>query len=179
MGGIEVALSPLEVELLNISKYKKNQIDWLRNGIRIEHVAGQTIGDLISQACVSRHFLAEHFLKSAAMLLKLKPARHRDAISRAYYAMYHAARAVVYLVNQGDDHQEHDQLYKHLPSDFPNADTWKNELKEARLKRNEADYDFFPKSNLSFRSASLSLFAKAKEFHSECENYLQNRGCPL
>jgi uncharacterized protein (UPF0332 family) len=179
MGGTEVALSPLEVELLLISKYKKSQIDWLRNGIRIEQAAGRSIGDLLLQACAARHSLAGHFLKSAALLLKVKPARHRDGISRSYYSMYHAARAVVFLANQGDDHQEHDQLYRFLPSDFPDVDSWQNELKDARLKRNEADYDFFPKSNLSFRTASISLFGKAKEFHAECTHYLRNRGCPL
>jgi len=52
--------------------------------------------------------------------------------------MYHAARAVVYLAHQGDDHQEHDQLYKNLPDDFLDVAVWKNELKDARLKRNEA-----------------------------------------
>jgi hypothetical protein len=85
-GGIEVPLSPLEVELLLISKYKKSQIDWLRNGIRIEQVAGQTIGDLVLQASAARHSLAGHFLRSAAMFLKLKPGRHRDGISRSYYS---------------------------------------------------------------------------------------------
>jgi uncharacterized protein (UPF0332 family) len=151
----------------------------LRNGIRIEQAAGLSIGDLVLQACAARHSLAGHFLKSAAMLLKMKPARHRDGISRSYYAMYHAARAVVYLTNQGDDHQEHDQVYKFLPTDFPNVNIWQNELKDARLKRNEADYDFFPKNNLSFRTASLSLFGKAKEFYEEAENYLRQRGCPI
>jgi uncharacterized protein (UPF0332 family) len=174
-----VARSPLEVELLLISKYKKNQIDFLRNGIRIEKATGRTIDDLVLQACAARHSLAGHFLKSAEMLVKLKPARHRDGISRSYYSMYHAARAVVYLAKQGDDHQEHDQLYKFLPSDFPDVENWQNELKEARLKRNEADYDCFPSSSLAFRTASLSLLGKAKNFHLECKNYLGNRGCPL
>lgn len=138
-----MALSPFETELLQLAKYKKSQIDWLRNGIRIEQLAGRPIDDLVLHACTARHRLASHFLISANVLLKAKPARHRDSISRSYYALYHAARAVVYCSNKGDDHQEHDQLYRHLPADFPNTDGWKSELKEARLKRNEADYDFF------------------------------------
>jgi uncharacterized protein (UPF0332 family) len=174
-----VAWSPLELELLPISKYKKNQIDLLRNGSRIEQATGRSIGELLLQACVARHSLAGHFLKSAEMLLKLRPARHRDGISRSYYSMYHAARAVVYLAKQGDDHQEHDQVYKFLPSDFPDMETWQNELKEARLKRNEADYDCFPSSTLAFRTASVSLLGKAKSFHLECKNYLRSQGCPL
>jgi uncharacterized protein (UPF0332 family) len=174
-----VALSPLEMQILLISKYKKGQIDWLRNGIQIERLSGQTINDLVLQACSARHSLAAHFLQSAAMLLKMKPARHRDAISRSYYAMYHAARAVVYLDYQGDDHQEHNELHKHIPADFPDMATWQNELKEARLKRNEADYDFFPKANSAFRAASGSLFGKAKEFHERSAEYLGSRGCTL
>ena len=113
------------------------------------------------------------------MFLRTSPARHRDSISRSYYAMYHAARAVVYLAHQGDDHQEHDQLYKAIPSDFPDVEVWKNELKDARLKRNEADYEFFSETMGSFRPASGLLFDKATEFDVICTDYLRNRGCEL
>lgn len=133
-----MALSPLQLEILRISKYKKRDIDWLRNGIRIEKDSGKPIDELVIDACSARHSLSTYFLRSAALLLKTKPVRHRDVISRSYYAMYHAARAVVYLAHQGDDHQEHDQLYKNLPDDFLDVAVWKNELKDARLKRNEA-----------------------------------------
>lgn len=177
--GRSVPLTVFETELLLISKYKKGQIDWLRNGVRIEQVAGCSIGELLLRATVARRGLSEQFLKSAGILLKAKPARHRDAISRSYYAMYHAARAVVYLDHQGDDHQEHDQLHRFIPADFPDSALWQNELKEARLKRNEADYDFLPRGNVPFRKASLSLFGKARAFHLVCATYLRGRGCPI
>jgi hypothetical protein len=93
--------------------------------------------------------------------------------------MYHSAMAIVYLANRGDDHQEHDQLYKNLPDDFPDVDLWKNELKDARLKRNEADYEFYSETMLYFRPVSLSLFAKSTDFHALCAGYLRRNGCKL
>ena len=83
----QVALSPLRLEILRISKYKKKDIDWLRNGIRIERDAGKSIDELVTDACAARHGLAAYFLKSAALLLRLRPVRHRDVISRSHYAM--------------------------------------------------------------------------------------------
>jgi hypothetical protein len=79
----------------------------------------------------------------------------------------------VYFVHQGDDHKEHDQLYKNLPDEFLDVAVWKNELKDARLKRNETDYEFF--SETVTRPASLLLFNKAKDFHVICAEYLRRR----
>jgi type I restriction enzyme R subunit len=41
-----------------------------------------------------------------------------------------------------------------LPSDLPNVEAWRNKIKDARLKRNEADYEPFLSSDPTFSSLS-------------------------
>src|SRR5688572_24304784 len=130
-------LSPLEAELVSLQKFKRSQISLLRNGVRIEGLAGRPIEHLLREASSARFQLAKRFLHSARHLLGARPKLHRDAISRAYYAMYHAARAVAFLTNEGDDYEPHDKLASGLPKDFPDMENWQNELKIARLLRNE------------------------------------------
>lgn len=172
-------LSPTEIELALLLKFKKSQINLLRNGVRIEGVAGRAIDELIKDASAARFRLALRFLNSANKLRSLRPMLHRDSISRSYYAMYHSARAVVFLAHQGDDFEAHDKLAGGMPADFPDVEKWKNELKEARLKRNEADYDPYPPGHLPFRVMSFALFRSASEFATECSTYLEGKGCAL
>jgi hypothetical protein len=51
-----VALSLLRIEILRISKYKKRDIDSLRNGIRIDRDCGKQIDDLVMDALSQAHF---------------------------------------------------------------------------------------------------------------------------
>ena len=170
-------ISRVEIELLALSKFRKAQIDLLTNGVRIERERGATIESLRQSVCGDRFRLALRFLQNAETIRTLDPPLFRDSISRSYYAMYHAARAVVYFTHGGDDYQDHDQLHKYLPPDFPDAETWSNELKEARLRRNEADYDPYPKRIDSFRRTSERLHRIALSFCSECRRYLVLKGC--
>ena len=109
----------------------------------------------------------------------MKPARWRDAISRSYYAMYHAARSIAYVAHGGDDNEAHESVYKAIPADFVDNEKWQNELKEARLRRNEADYDPYPPRDLKFKSISVTLSLKAHTFCGLAEGYLQTKGCAL
>jgi len=109
--------------------------------------------------------------KSSQQLAPHKPVLHRDAVSRAYYAVYHAARAVAFL-NPGDDYEHHDKVANGLPLDLPDVELWRNKIKDARLKRNEADYEPFMNSNPSFRLASAAITKTATEFLAVCSTYL-------
>jgi hypothetical protein len=93
--------------------------------------------------------------------------------------MYHAARAVAYLSNQGDDLEAHDKVAGGLPANFPNLAQWQNALKDARLRRNEADYDPYPTGERNFVAVNRALLAGATEFSRECEAFLRANGCPL
>jgi hypothetical protein len=93
--------------------------------------------------------------------------------------MYHAARAVVYFVNAGDDHEAHTDLPKHIPKDFPDRDRWENEIKSARLERNRADYDPYPKADSAYAKAARATLKSAEEFLPIARRYLVKKGCNL
>lgn len=110
-------------------------------------------------------------------MLRVAPPMYRDALSRYYYSMYHAMRAVVFFVEDGDDFQGHSKLPGKTPDDFPQATLWQNALKDARTKRNAADYDPYPKSDRAHRPGASELQEKAQELEAISRAYLLNLGC--
>jgi hypothetical protein len=93
--------------------------------------------------------------------------------------MYHAMRAASYVHHGGDDHQQHSELPQHTPVDFPNAAAWTNRLKVARAKRNEADYEPYPKSGAAWRPHAQAVAADATALLIETRAYLLRKGCTL
>lgn len=174
-----MALTQLEEALQSLLEFKKAQIDLLKNGVRLETIGQQTIDALMLKACVDRFALSQHFLGSAARLRKMRPACYRNSTSRSYYSMYHAARTVSYLYHSGDDHQDHRELHKGIPDEFPDAERWRNDLKEARLRRNEADYDPYPMADDDFADVSRIQLRVATDFLQAAEQYLRGKGCPV
>jgi uncharacterized protein (UPF0332 family) len=169
----------LEQELLSLLKYKKAHIVFLKHGVRLEAIGGAQIDVLMLRVSADRFALARYFLASARRLQRMRPPSFRDSVSRSYYSMYHAARTIAYVFHQGDDHEDHMALYKALPDDFPDVDRWRNDLKDARLRRNEADYDPYPKPDGEFAGVGRSQLATATSFLAEAENYLRTKGCPI
>jgi hypothetical protein len=105
-----MGLNALEQELLKLQKFHKNQINLLQNGVRLAGVSGKQIDDLLREASAARFRLARRFLRSSKHLALHKPVLYRDVVSRAYYAVYHAARAVSFLTHPGDDYEHHDKV---------------------------------------------------------------------
>jgi len=93
--------------------------------------------------------------------------------------MYHAARVVSYWHAGGDDHEEHNILPGHLPLNFPDRAVWENRLKNARLERNRADYDPYPKTDRPFQAAATENFKLASLFLPLAKAYLRREGCTL
>lgn len=172
-------LSTVEVELQGLLKLKKGQVDLLKYGIRLQQVCGSSLDSLMLEASSSRFRLAQDFLHAAERLLRMKLPSFRNSTSRSYYSMYHAARAVSYVYNFGDDHQAHKELHKGIPDEFPECLRWRNDLKEAHLRRNEADYDPYPLSEAEFADICRSQLRSAREFIAVTEAYLRSKGCPL
>src|SRR5262249_42285366 len=146
-------------------------------GVYLERATGNRVDDLIAEISKDRFRLARKFLRQAKFLSKTKPTRYRVTIARSYYAMYHAARAVVYFHHGGDDFQEHSVLPKHLPGDFPDRAKWDNELKTARLERNRADYDAYPRRENSFKAVQIKVLKSAELFFKVSQLYLVTKGC--
>jgi uncharacterized protein (UPF0332 family) len=93
--------------------------------------------------------------------------------------MYHAARAVVFFTYRGDDHQSHQDLPKQLPKDFAERVRWENDIKIARLERNRADYDPYPKSDKAFSQPAKLVLKNAQEFLPLAKRYLNGKGCKI
>ena len=93
--------------------------------------------------------------------------------------MYHAARSVVFFVHKGDDHESHQDVPKNLPKDFLDRARWENEIKTARLERNRADYDPYPKGDRSFFGPSQSVLQSAEDFLPVARAYLKRKGCKI
>ena len=101
-----------------VLKAQKRDLSAWREGRYLEVSSGRT-EDLRSRGAADRLELAVRFRRQADRMLKMKPPLYRDAVSRYYYSMYHAMRAVVFYVESGDDFQEHSELPKRTPKRLP------------------------------------------------------------
>jgi uncharacterized protein (UPF0332 family) len=152
-----------------VSTAPKSIIDGLpsggrRNPFPLEAARKQVVAD--------RFRLAADHLRAADHLLRDE--QFRSAIGRYYYAMYHAARGTVFGSFGGDDYEKHSTLPKHLPLDLDPGKTMEEELNDARLLRNEADYDVYPTS--AWRSDAISLSIQATSFVAQCSDFSTGEG---
>jgi hypothetical protein len=174
-----MAVRLTDQNLLSISKAKKVLLTQWAFGVHLHTLSGRAIDDLKLTACRDRFVLAMRTLRTARWASTATPPRHRVVLARSYYAMYHAARVVSYWHSGGDDHEEHNVLPGHLPSNFPARATWENQLKSARLERNRADYDPYPKADGAFRSSAIENLKLASLFLPLAKAYLRREGCAL
>lgn len=169
--------SPLEQTLHRISQATRADLARFKEGVHHSTSTSRSIEDLQHQAIADRLRLGDTFRATGSGLLRKRPAENRAAVGRFYYAMYHYMRAVVFFVTSGDDHEAHSTLPKHVPADFPNQSTWQNDLRGARLSRNEADYDAYPSVDADFRASAQDLEKLAKTLSNEVRTYLRGKGC--
>jgi uncharacterized protein (UPF0332 family) len=163
--------------LLRIGKASKKTLLLYGEGIYLTASTARGLIDLQHQVCADRVRLARAFLVAGSKLLRSRPGQYRNAISRYYYSMYHAARAVVYFSHGGDDHEAHSVLPTKLPDDFVDGDLWQNSLKDARSRRNQADYDPYPTAEASWKPIATTLANDAPELVALAEQYLRAKGC--
>lgn len=162
-------------ELLLISKAKLEKLRNFADGVSLSQRARLSIDGLRTRVVKDRLALAKSKLKAATQAASCMPSLWRTAISRAYYCMYHAARAATYLSYGGDDYEEHSTLPGKLPVDFPNYAHWQNKLKNARLERNRADYDPYPVDEAEFKYICLELIRDAAEFIKVSQKYINQK----
>ena len=170
---------PLDPErLLRVAKAPNQLIGGWLEGVSLEADSGETILDLCHRAASARLRLSYEMRRAGDACLAHTTPLPRSAISRYYYAMYHAMRATVYVFYDGDDHQEHTKLPRHIPDDFPTPGTWQTRLKNARYARNAADYDPYPKANLAWKYRAETIKRDADDLLAACTQYLRGKGCP-
>jgi uncharacterized protein (UPF0332 family) len=154
-------------------------IGYWKEGVSLENDSGKTINELILQTAIGRWRLAYDHRYHANRLLSSNPPHYRSAVSRYYYAMYHSLRACVYIYNMGDDFQEHSKLPLKIPADFPQSMEWQIKMKNARLTRNRADYEPFPRSDRVWQRNANNLKTDADQLIIVSRNYLKNKGCEI
>ena len=165
---------------MRVSTATSTTIQSWKEGISLAQDSGQTIDQLLVKVAAERWAFASSQYTHARQLMKPRPALYRSAISRYYYAMYHAMRACVFISNSGDEHEEHSKLPLHIPSNFdPAGRDWQAKLKSARLDRNRADYEPYPKNNSAWRKTALALQSDASELLKVARQYLRRKGCAL
>lgn len=146
-------------------------------GVHLERRSGRTLHELRDRVTSDRLALAAELARRGREYADATPSRNRDAISRYYYAAYHAFRAVVYFHSGGDDFEKHSVLPTRIPDDFPAHSIWSNDLKSAREIRNAADYDMYPKSDSAWRGSCLEVQATGEGAVRVARAYLRAKGC--
>jgi len=163
--------------LKRVSQADRQLIKNWREGSSLQSRTGRSLVELQHRSVADRISLASDFLSRARKLKTNDPPLYRDAISRYYYATYHAFRAVSFYIAEGDDHQEHSVLPTKLPSSFPDLSKWQNDLKDSRLTRNAADYDVYPKSPSAWRADCTRVESVAELAVPAVRRFLRSEGC--
>jgi uncharacterized protein (UPF0332 family) len=158
---------------------RKRDLDRFDQAMVLQDVFRCSIHELRLRVVRDRIGLAVHCLTTAKRALKHRPVSYRLIVGRSYYAMYHAVRAVVFLSHGGDDHEAHDKLPGQFPKDFHDHANWENVLKNARLDRNRADYEPYPKRDAAFRQTAFDTCRAAQDLIQECRIYLRSKGCQV
>ncbi|GAA1754525.1 hypothetical protein [Luedemannella helvata] len=162
--------SALDLVNLNVSTLKKSQISALptsgRNPFPLSIIVRQVVSDRLA--------LAGEKLRAGDGLVR--NLEFRSAISRHYYAMYHGARAIVFAVERGDDYERHNELPRHLPVTMNDVRAREVELTEARLLRNQADYDCYPVGQAGWEKDARELASIAATFLGACEDFALTNG---
>lgn len=100
----------------------------------------------------------------------------RTVLSRSYYAVYNASKAVRYMVNgqvslKGDDHKQAGML----PDDFPEVALWSEKIVKLYGDRLYADYDNWTSTQSEFNSTPSKAIQIAEDFVTAARGYLNQK----
>lgn len=125
----------------------------------------------------NRKALSEYRLQTAmekveAAKLLLDDGKHKDAANRAYYAMFHAVRAILAL--DGVDFKKHSGVISYFRQQYIATGIFGKELSvmlgDAFLVRNQSDYeDFYVVS----KAQAVQQYENARTFCEEVRKYLE------
>ena len=122
--------------------------------------------------CKYRIEKAHECLKSAETLSEIDD--YSSAANRAYYAMFHAMRAIMAL--DGEDRKKHSGVVSYFQEHYIKSGIFDKEysyaVKDAFLVRQESDYEDF---YIVSKSDALEQIENAKKLLTEIEKYLDNK----
>lgn len=132
------------------------------------------VDELITRLVRERLIKAQEYLAFAGQLDANATLNLPHIVSRCYYAMYHAARAVVLHVRRADL-DDHERLPAALGQILgrPYGDM----LGRWREARNQVDYSPYPPGDL--RQQALAAVSDAELLLMACREGLRNRGVSL
>ena len=157
-----------------LCRLKGSEYEWIRQLGNVGLLGIQAAEEAIDRIAVDRMHLAEELLKEAETLSEGSGVSLRTAISHAYYAQYHSARAVVFHLYRRDM-DDHGALPRAIEKVFgkPFGDL----LKYWREKRNKVDYSPYPQFEL--KVTAREGVESARRFLNICTDHLRKRGVSL
>ena len=166
-------------DLKFLSELPASRIKDFKAGRSLAERTRYDIDDLVAKVAIDRLALAAALHREARAALQRKPPSYRNAVSRAYYAMYQTFRGIVFFRTSGDDHEKHSELPHHIPGDFPARPYWENALKDARLERNRADYEPYPRGEYAFARSAVTIYKASNQLRTVARAYLRGKGLAI
>jgi len=131
----------------------------------------QPVEDAIHQIVAERLKLAQDYLDFAASIANTSPSNCRQIISRSYYAMHHAARAVIFEIRRRDN-RSHEAVITEIAK-IMGADV--SVMLKAQLDlRNSVEYELYL-PGLDFQMASTNSLNIASTFCLGCQEFIRER----
>jgi len=148
-----------------------SQAALLRCLTELNLISTTEVEELINHLVKDRFKKAQAYLKFTRQLNPQQEIEQTHIVSRVYYAMYHAARAIV-LHTQRMDVDDH----KKLATAFGQivGGSWEDILTEWRKLRNRLDYSPYLPSDLS--EICLKALDDGEKIIHFCREYLEKRG---
>jgi len=129
---------------------------------------------IVEEFTIQRYNLAKSSHESARAIPLNADIDARNVISRNYYAMFHAARAVIFHFHRYDE-EKHEEVVKRIGGILGNS--LQDMLSEWKDNRIVVDYSPFPK--LDLMDCANRSKKEAEEFLNECKTFLSKRGVSL
>jgi uncharacterized protein (UPF0332 family) len=147
----------------------------LLNSLAVEGMFSQDELERIAEEFTTQRYnLAKSFHESAKSIPLNSDIDARNVISRNYYAMFHAARAVIFHFHRYDE-DKHEEVIKRIGGIL--GKSFQDMIFEWKGNRTVVDYSPFPKSDLiDYANRAIK---EAEQFLNECEFFLSKRGVSL
>ncbi|MBM3240135.1 HEPN domain-containing protein [Candidatus Poribacteria bacterium] len=129
---------------------------------------------IVEEFTIRRYNFAQNFHESAKAIPLKADIDARNVVSRNYYAMFHAARAVIFHFHRYDE-EKHEEVIKIIGTIL--GDSFRNQLRKWKENRTAADYSPFTELNLM--DCANKSTREAEEFLNECKFFLSKRGVSL
>ena len=142
--------------------------------VELGYITQKQVDDLINQLAVDRFTKALTYWQFAQQLDATVPLNQPHILSRCYYAMYHATRALVLQVRRADV-DSHERLPSVLGQIFTKSEG--DKLNQWRELRNQVEYSPYLPDKLAAQISAVLV--DTKELVEACQRELRDRGVAI